>query len=166
MDSEDAATPPTVARLAQLYGEYVRGNRDALFDALTEDVVWASNGAQALPWSGTHNGRAGVAAYFRHLDSEIEVVGYAVERVIAQGDWIAVIAKARARFRSGEERILAKVDVVRMDGDRVAEFHEYYDSAGMERAMAAPAAVARRDPPPMVRAAAPSDAGVRQGGLG
>lgn len=158
MDSEDTATPPTVARLAQLYKEYARGNRTALFDALADDVVWTSNGGQILPWSGTHTGRAGVEAYFRHLDGEVEILGYAVERVIAQGDWVTVMAKARARFRNGEEWILAKVDLVRMDGDRVAEFQEYYDSAGLELAMAPAGGATRlagRTLPSVVLAAAP-----------
>ncbi|MBR0647676.1 nuclear transport factor 2 family protein [Plastoroseomonas hellenica] len=163
MDSADPATLPTVARLTELYDEYARGNRNVLFDALAEDVVWTSNGGRILPWSGRHTGRAGVEAYFRHLDGEVAIIGYAVERVIAQGDWVIVMAKARARFRNGEEWILAKVDLVRMDGDRIAEFQEYYDSAGLEFAMAPTGGVTRLAGaaalPSMVLAAASPTAG-------
>lgn len=151
MDSEDVAAPPTVARLTHLYEEYARGNRNVLFDALAEGVVWTSYGSRMMPWSGTHTGRAGVEAYFRHLDSVLEITGYAVEHVIAQGDWVTVMAHARTRLRNGEEWILTKVDLVRMDGDRVAEFREYYNSADLDRVMApygdarAVAAAASRD---------------------
>jgi ketosteroid isomerase-like protein len=132
MDSEDP-----VAQLGVIYAEYARGNGAPLFAALAEDIVWTSHGGDILPWSGTRTGRAGVDDYFRHLASEIEVTGYEVERMLGQGDWVTVMADVRIRLRNGEERQVAKVDLVRMDAGRIAEFREYYDSAGLERCVAA-----------------------------
>ncbi|MCO6418522.1 nuclear transport factor 2 family protein [Siccirubricoccus sp. KC 17139] len=127
------ADPTPVQRVTELYDRYAAGDRDCVLDALAEDVVWTSHGGELLPWSGRHEGRAGVEAYFRQLDAELKVTFYRCERIIAQGGWVAVQASVRTSFRGGPEQAFAKVDLLRLDGDRLAEFHEYYDSASLTR---------------------------------
>jgi ketosteroid isomerase-like protein len=119
-----------VARLQSLYADYAGGNRASLLDALADDVAWNSACGGVLPWAGLWRGRAGVEGYFARLDEELEVRSYAVEQVIAQGEWVAILARTRVCFRrSGMEQDFDKADFVRLRGGKVIEFREFYDTA-------------------------------------
>ncbi len=127
-DTEQAAR--NVAQVQGIYARYARGEREALYEALSPDAIWRSEGDGLLPWAGTHRGRAGVEAYFATLDAEASVIGYEVEQVIAQGEWVAILATATVRYHAGgQECRYAKADFVRLVEGQVVDFREFYDTA-------------------------------------
>jgi uncharacterized protein len=140
-----ALTLRTRAQQADLYAAYAGGNRAAVLDALADDVTWTSVAAPGIPWAGTHHGRAGVEAYFAGIDGAVRITGYAVERVIAEGEWVTVLARARAQvLATGAEIEIAKVDVLHLADGRIRSFAEHYDTAAVLDALRAPAAAAVR----------------------
>lgn len=123
-------TAHNVARVRDIYGRYAQGDREALFSALAPQVTWTSIGDGLLPWAGTRQGRAGVEGYFADLDAEAELAGYEVEQIIAQGEWIAILAAVTVRYRrNGQEHRYAKADFIRVVGGQVVDFREFYDTA-------------------------------------
>jgi uncharacterized protein len=136
-----AQTARTREHQAGLCAEYSRGNRAAVLDALADDVTWTSVAGPSLPWGGTRHGRAGVEEYFARLDAVVRITGYAVERAIADGEWITVLAQARACvLATGVEFEIAKVDVIRLREGRILEFREHYDTAAVLAMLPAPRA--------------------------
>jgi ketosteroid isomerase-like protein len=130
--AESAESAETLRRAGEIYAEYMRGNRAFALDALADDVTWISVAGADLPWGGTWRGRAGVEAYFASLDRLVAITGYEVERMIAQGDWVVVLARGTGRFHpTGEVITLSKADVLRLQDGRIVEFREYYDSAAL-----------------------------------
>ena len=128
--SESDLTARNVAQVGDIYARYARGDRGAVLGALAPDVRWSSIGGEALSWAGERRGRAGVEAYFAALDAEVSQLGYEVERVIAQGEWIAVLATVTVRYRgNGRECRYAKADFIRMVDGHLADFREFYDTA-------------------------------------
>ena len=139
--TEAACTRDSLDTQARIYAEYARGNRAAVFEALAEDVAWHSVASDGIPWGGSYRGRDGVESYFSRLDSAARVVGFDVERVIAQGEWITALVRVRVRFpATGTEREFAAANILRVCGGRVAEFREFYDTAGVLEAMRRPRA--------------------------
>ena len=129
MDESDLTTR-NVARVQDIYGRYAQGDRSALYEALAPGVSWTSIGNGALPWGGTRQGRAGVERYFTDLDAAAEVTGYEVEQIIAQGEWIAILATATVRYRrGGQEHRYAKADFMRIVNGLITDFREFYDTA-------------------------------------
>jgi len=136
-------TERSVARVNDIYARYAAGDREALFGALTPEARWLSIGEGALPWAGEYRGRQGVETYFSRLDAEAKVVRYEVEQVIAQGEWVAVLAWATVQYEAtGQTHRYAKADFVKLDGDRVAEFREFYDTHQSCRDRCAPTGAA------------------------
>jgi ketosteroid isomerase-like protein len=128
--SDSDLTARNVARIQDVYGRYAQGDRGALFEALAPGVTWTSIGDGLVSWAGVRQGRAGVERYFADLDAEVDVTGYEVEQIIAQGDWIAILAAATVRYRrSGQEHRYAKADFVRVVDGQVVDFREFYDTA-------------------------------------
>lgn len=125
----ETLTERSVARVTELYGRYAAGDREALYEALTPDSRWLSIGEGALPWAGEYRGREGVETYFSIIEAEAKVVAYEVEQVIAQGEWVAILAWATVRYEAtGSTHRYAKADFMKLDGDRVVEFREFYDT--------------------------------------
>ncbi len=127
--SEAELAERNVKELERIYGQYAQGNRVPLFGALAEDVIWRSIGGHGLlPWAGTWRGLDGVAAYFDVLDAHVRVTGYDLQHVIAQGEWVAVLADVKVRFGNGEEVAFDKADFIRMRDGKLLEFREFYDT--------------------------------------
>jgi ketosteroid isomerase-like protein len=127
--SDSNLTARNVARVQDVYGRYAQGDRDAIFEALAPEVTWTSIGEGLVPWAGVRRGPAGVKQYFSDLDAEAEIIGYDVEQVIAQGEWIAILAYATVRYRrNGQEHRYAKADFIRMADGKVVDFREFYDT--------------------------------------
>ncbi len=130
------------SRVAALYTDYIRGDMPAVMAALDKNVVWTSDGDGCAPWAGRWLGKAGVAGYFAALATSCEVLTYDIERILADGEWVTLLATIRVRYvGDGLERQYAKVDIMRLVNGRVVEFREFYDTASMvcdlERASAA-----------------------------
>jgi uncharacterized protein len=137
-EAAQAFTANTLARLQGLYAEYASGNRAAVLDALADDVLWISVGNAEVPWGGSFHGRAGVEDYFARIDAAVQVTGYAVDQVVAQGEWVVALGRCRIRvLANGTEHNFAKADVTRLRDGRIAEFREFYDTAGTLAALRA-----------------------------
>ncbi|WP_376096678.1 nuclear transport factor 2 family protein [Roseomonas sp. CCTCC AB2023176] len=127
--SDAEITARNVARVQDIYARYAAGDRGAVFEALAPGVRWSSLGDGALPWAGLHEGPAGVERYFAAVDAEVVVTGYEVEQVVAQGEWIAVLARLTFRSRAtGTEHASPKADFLRIVDGRISEFREFYDT--------------------------------------
>ncbi|HEY8614076.1 MAG TPA: nuclear transport factor 2 family protein [Roseomonas sp.] len=127
---ESDLTARNVARVQDIYGRYAQGDRGALYEALAPEVTWTSIGDGLLPWAGIRQGRAGVERYFGDLDAAADIAGYEVEQVIAQGEWIAILATVTVRYRrNGREYRYAKADFMRIVNGLVTDFREFYDTA-------------------------------------
>lgn len=122
------------AFVEDIYARYAAGDLDIVLGSLAEDAVWESE-CNCLPWSGRFIG-PGARDYFVRLAAACEVRGYTVERVVADEDWVVVIATVRLHLRdSGREETFRKVDTLRVKGDRILEFREYYDTARARAAL-------------------------------
>ncbi|WP_338665516.1 nuclear transport factor 2 family protein [Pararoseomonas sp. SCSIO 73927] len=127
--TEDETGARNVAMVQGVYERFARGDRQALYDALSPEVHWTSAGDETVPWAGTRHGHDGVRDYFARLDRESEAVGYEVEQVIAQGEWIAILARVRRRAHAtGTIGDYAKADFMRIVDGRVVDFREFYDT--------------------------------------
>ena len=125
----DDVTARSRTRVEAIYAAYLARDMPFVMAALAEDVRWISGEEPGVAWCGERVGRDGVAAYFAALAAECEILDYRIRQVIVDGDWAAVTATVRARFRrSGIEKEIAKVDVLRLRDGQVAEFREYYDT--------------------------------------
>lgn len=123
-------TETTRAQVTAFYAAYRAGDMPTVMAGMAEDVAWQSVGEAPLPWCGAWRGKDGVSAYFAALAGTLQVVAYDIERILADGDWATVLATARVRYHAdGSESDYAKVDVLRLESGRIAEFREFYDTA-------------------------------------
>jgi ketosteroid isomerase-like protein len=137
-DQDPAATAVAAAALSRrtredaqrLYDAYRSGDLAGVLDALHDDVRWTSVAGPEVPWGGTCRGRAGVEAYFAAALGRISIQAYEIEHMIADGEWVTVLARVTATATAtGRQEVFAKADVLRLREGRILEFREYCDTA-------------------------------------
>lgn len=99
---------------------------------LAPTIAFRSLGASAPVIGFSRNGvsPADVQRYFTDLARDWEMLDFAVETMIAQGDRVAVLASCSWRNRhTGKVTATLKADFFRFEDGLVAEFAELFDTA-------------------------------------
>ena len=135
---------PACSNLALLEHAYARwvetrgGNVDEILAIMDDDIVMDSVLPPEMPTelSGSHHRKDGVAAYFRGLLEDWEMVDWGVDRFIADaaGDDIVMIGHCHWRHRaSGQDVRSPKIDVWHFDHGRATRFYEMFDTLAFAR---------------------------------
>src|SRR5688572_15418433 len=77
-----------------------RHDRAALMASLAEDVDWQVVGPATLPFGGPHDGRAEAQRFFSTVAGACEILEFAADRMIAEGDTVIVLGHERMRVRA------------------------------------------------------------------
>jgi ketosteroid isomerase-like protein len=118
------------------WSETKGGNVDEILNILADDVVWRSiaNGLHGLNFAKEPLTKPNVRSYFESLGKDWELVFFDVERIIAQGNTVVVVAECSFRHRrTGKSFMSPKVDIWDFRRGKVVGFFEYFDTASAIR---------------------------------
>jgi ketosteroid isomerase-like protein len=83
-------------------------------------------------------GKVAADAYFSSLAADWELIYFIPEEFIAEGDRVVVLSRAAFRSRAtGKTAESYKADVFRFRDGAIAEFRDFFDTAGVLAAQAA-----------------------------
>jgi uncharacterized protein len=119
------------------YGDFARGDVQALLEKFAEDIEWIVPGSEKNPLAGTYKGRSRVGEFFKKLNELTELGLFEPREFIAQGDKVVALGREEGRVRSTARKFQtdwAMVFTVR-DG-KIARFHQYLDTSNIEAAFA------------------------------
>ena len=124
-----------VDRLRRAYEEWhdTRGGSvPTWLELLADDVLIKSlaEGAPEMAFSAPRRGKAAVEHYFADLLREWEMISYAVDEYVADGDRVVAVGRCAWRHRgTGKAVESPTVGVWRFRAGKVVEFVEFYDTA-------------------------------------
>ena len=106
-----------------------RGDFDACFDMVTDDVTWTNIGTTAL--SGTYTGKAElmeklIGPLFGQLEAGISST---IHSLIAEGDQVVALTSGTATTKDGRPYNNSYCHVIRLRDGKFAEVKEYFDTA-------------------------------------
>jgi ketosteroid isomerase-like protein len=133
MSAED-----NVKTIQLVYEAFGRGEIDAITDAVTDDVDWASETtSNAAPWYGIHHGKAGVAAFFEAFGSTMEVEDFTPLAIGSNDSDVFAVIRFRARVRaSGRSLAMHLHHYFRLRDGKVYYYRGTEDSAITAAALA------------------------------
>ena len=123
-----------------LYAAFGRGDLPTILDNCHKDVEWVSNGDPArIPWTGARSGVDGVTAFFVSLGTHLDFEVFEPRQFCPSGDVVIVLGYTEARHKHAGHGVFACewVHAFTVRDGRLARFHEFYDTAAIERALAA-----------------------------
>ena len=125
-----AASPIDVIRAH--YEAIRRHDRTALMATLAEDVDWQVVGPATMPFGGTYRGRAEAQRFFSTVAEACEVLEFAVDRMVADGETVIVFGHEHFRVRAtGRDWNTDWVQVHTVRSGAICRFREYTDTAAI-----------------------------------
>jgi ketosteroid isomerase-like protein len=99
----------------------------------------------AVPYMAAYSRRDELRGYFEGIARDWDMIDYAAEHFVAQGDRVVMLGRCSWRAKaSGRVVSTPKADSFRMQDGKIVEFFEYFDTAQVRDAMMAPPAAASR----------------------
>ena len=123
--------------LDRWYTAIQAGDATALGMVTTDDVVVRWNGPVGLiPWAGVWEGRAKVLTFFRRVSEHLEVLSITTVLRLETQAAVVVVLDGEWRVRVSGETIKARAaNIFRFEGERVAAYEVYPDSAAFLAAL-------------------------------
>lgn len=126
-----------------VFDELARGNGKPFGELMAEDFCWTITGS--TPWSRSYHGRQAVYAellqpLFAQFASQYRNTA---QRILADGDHVVVECRGQVTTKTGKPYNNRYCYVVRMEGGRMKELTEYFDTELVSSALQAPAGTQR-----------------------
>ncbi len=117
--------------LARCYDAYAACDPQPLVSLFDEDASYnAVARCDDFSFAGPCHGRRAVLDNIARIHADYDLEKYAVTRMIAQDDLVAVHADVGFRYKStGNLVAIDKVDLFRMRDGKIIEFNEFFDTA-------------------------------------
>lgn len=117
------------------YQKFGSGDIEGLLNHLSDDVDWKTPNVEGADFTGERKGREAVGEFFSLLADAEEFSKFEPTEFIAQGDRVVVLGNSNATIKStGRSAESDWVHVFKISDGKVTSFHEFFDSAAIERA--------------------------------
>ena len=126
------------ALVQRIHAELDKGNGQAFIDSLADDASWTLEGT--TPWSRVYEGKAAIREeLIKPLFAQFAGPYVSkTERIIAEGDRVVVLFSGDVPSKAGKRYNNRYCYVYRIEGGKVKELTEYFDTAQVQEALEAP----------------------------
>ncbi|SOD29230.1 hypothetical protein SAMN05518800_4825 [Variovorax sp. YR752] len=130
------------ALVQRIHDELDKGNGQVFVDSLADDASWKLEGT--TPWSRTYRGKKAIREELLNPLFAQFAGPYVskTERIIAEGDRVVVLFSGDVPTKAGKRYNNRYCYVYRLEGGKVKELTEYFDTALVQEALQAPSATA------------------------
>jgi ketosteroid isomerase-like protein len=134
----DTTASDNKQRIEALFAQLAQGNGRPFVEAMADDFCWHLTGS--TPWSRSYRGKQAVreqllAPLFAQFADRYTNTA---SRIVADGDIVVVECRGRVTTRSGKPYHNQYCYVIRMEGGRMKELTEYFDTAIVQAALEPP----------------------------
>jgi ketosteroid isomerase-like protein len=114
--------------MEEVYGELEQGNAEPFVASMADDVSWTAIGSTR--YSRTHRGKEAVLRHLAEVRTQLEArIRIRVQRIIADGDYVAVQGTGTARTKTGVDYNNIYCWVLRLnEAGKIQEVTEYLDT--------------------------------------
>jgi len=126
-----------VKTIRMIYEAFGRGDVQAVLDALTDDVDWATEtSSTAAPWYGVRHGKQGVASFFEAFGSTMEVQEFNPYAFATNATEVHTVVHCRATSRVTGKAIDHDLHhYFRFEDGKIAFYRGTEDTAQTEAAL-------------------------------
>jgi ketosteroid isomerase-like protein len=124
-----------IAVVRQGIDDFLKGNIQALMNAFSEDIRWATYPSPDVPFAKSYKGKAAVGQFFKELDNAVNFNVFSPEKYYSDEDMVFVKVHEAATVKStGKTYDHHSLFTFRVREGKISEFFAYVDSADQARA--------------------------------
>jgi len=114
------------------YGEFGKGNIDALLALMSDDVDWHTFGPQELPMTGLRKGKPEVGRFFKQVGEAWNFERFEPQRFIAQDDTVVALGIYTGTAKPTGRKFSSEFShVFNVRNGKIVKFREYTDTANL-----------------------------------
>jgi ketosteroid isomerase-like protein len=121
------------------WSETLGGSADEWLQICSETISFGSiaQGPEGAKYLTEYRSRDALKDYFAGLERDWQMIEFATEHFVAQGDRVVMLGRCAWRYKkTGKVVWTHKADSWRMKNGKAVEFFEYYDTAQVHAAVA------------------------------
>jgi ketosteroid isomerase-like protein len=115
------------------------GSVDEWMKICADDIEFGSlaQGPEGASYLSDYRSREALKTYFDGLARDWQMIEFAAEQFVAQGDRVVMLGRCAWRYKkTGKVVWTRKADSWRLANGKAVEFYEYYDTAQVRAAVA------------------------------
>ena len=110
------------------------GDMDALKLTLSDSTVWNYHGSTLIPYSGTYKGKDEVLKFIGNIISNVEILDFKVEQIIAKGKTVVVLGFEKQKIKKNGNMLEQKwVQVYTVENGLITKMEEFANTAYSEK---------------------------------
>lgn len=136
---DEAQNVDILKRAYRLWSETLGGSADEWMKICDEQIAFGSigQGPEGAKYLTEYHSRDALKDYFAGLERDWQMIEYAAEHFVAQGDRVVMLGRCAWRYKKTGKVVWShKADSWRFSGGKAVEFFEYYDTAQVQAAVA------------------------------
>ena len=113
----------------QMYADFVQGNVPGVLSALSEDIIWDTNGPALVPYAGVKNGKAGAMEFFNQLGATTSFEKFEPHDFIEEGDKVIALGVAHfTTLSTGKKGVNNWAMAWTFKNGKVVQYKNYVDT--------------------------------------
>ena len=137
--SEEARNVETLKRAYQRWSDTLGGSADEWLHICSDTITFGSiaQGPEGARYMTEYRSREALKEYFAGLERDWQMIEFATEHFVAQGDRVVMLGRCAFRYKkTGKVVWTHKADSWRFAGGKAVEYFEFYDTAQVHAAVA------------------------------
>ena len=129
--------PTNVEIVQACFAAFQRGDVPAILNLCDENVEWIEPGLPGIPYGGRGKGRNSATEFFRAMGDTTDVLNFAPQTYLANGDRVVVLGTEdlRAKATGKSAHTEWALDFTVQNG-KVTRWQAYFDTAAVQAAYA------------------------------
>ena len=137
--SEETRNVEMLKRAYQRWSDTLGGTADEWLQICADTITFGSmaQGPEGARYMTEYRSREALKEYFAGLDRDWQMIEFATEHFVAQGDRVVMLGRCAFRYKkTGKVVWTHKADSWRFAGGKAVEYFEFYDTAQVHAAVA------------------------------
>jgi ketosteroid isomerase-like protein len=136
MSNVAARTSVRIEIVKKLYTDFERGDIEAILAACTDDSCWIIPGSGAVPFAGTHMGKAAIGEFCCKLITLVEIEDLQAESFLQDANVVVAMGYLRGTARrTGKTFHSPWLHCWTFSDTHIAGFQDSYDTLAVARAL-------------------------------
>ncbi|GAA6765765.1 hypothetical protein AAFH68_17030 [Flavobacterium sp. CGRL1] len=116
--------------VGKMFDAFGKGDMENLKKTVADNSVWTYNGPKEIPYTGIYKGKDGAVQFIGNIISNVEVLDFKVDKMIADGATVAVIGFEKQKVKKTGKILEQKwVQIYTVENGLITKMDEYANTA-------------------------------------
>lgn len=115
----------------KMFTAFGKGYVEGMQKTVSDNTIWNYNGAPPIPYSGTYNGKIGIADFVTNIFSSVDIVNFKVNKIVAgDNSTVVVLGEETQKIKSNGKLLTQNwVQIYTVENGLIVRMEEFANTA-------------------------------------